>query len=372
MDNNVPREQATEYIVEEISKFFLIKEVVSLSSEYIKMKVIPRELGLTIDYLKYLYKKFININYHIFLKEQDHELILEIHKIRRIGVSNKIFLLMLIMTLVSVYITSLIWISSWMYPGKNNFMNIEVISRSFILTMMILAPLAVHELGHFIASKRLGVPSTIPIFIPGVPGITLGTFGAVIFMRALPPTLEELAIISLSGPLAGTVASIIMMMIGLPMSKIVSPASISTQEVTTLNIAPLIFLLGEHMFFKNIEGVVLLSPEAFAAYLMLLIHFMNLLPVGQLDGGQLLRGISSSRTHSVISLSVVIITLLLSVVFRQQILQMIALFVLIMYILTGGRTHLGASYDRYKNPLIMKILFLIWLLLLILLMPIPI
>ncbi|MGC9009457.1 MAG: site-2 protease family protein [Sulfolobales archaeon] len=359
------------------SKYFLIKEVYSLSQDYMRLSVIPRELGRSIDHVKKLYKELMSRNYQIILRENEKEFILEIHRLRNIGkVSRRVFTLFLLLTITTVSITAYTWILSWVSLQRDlgiAYTNLSISLRAIILVCGILFVLAFHEFGHFIVSRILGIASTIPLFIPGVPGITLGTFGAVIFMRALPSTLEDLAILAIAGPSAGFLASLVLSLYGLSLSIVIPPTTSLPSETVPINVVPMIFLILENIFFGKAEGYVLLSPEALAAYLLILIHFMNLLPVGQLDGGQIMRSIVSPRVHISTSFLLVTILLLFSLITRDTFLTSMGIFLLIIFLITGLSTpNPVASYEKFSSVSKKVVILIIWITLLFLTMPVPI
>jgi membrane-associated protease RseP (regulator of RpoE activity) len=152
----------------------------------------------------------------------------------------------------------------------------------FAFSLMII--LLSHEFSHYFASKNHGVKATLPYFIPA-PTI-IGTFGAFIKMKSPIITRKALIDIGASGPIAGFIFSVIATVIGLNMSQIVSV----TKTTGGLN-------LGDSLLFsflsRLILGIVpagydvLLHPVAFAGWIGLFVTSMNLIPVGQLDGGHI-------------------------------------------------------------------------------------
>ena len=152
----------------------------------------------------------------------------------------------------------------------------------FSLTLMII--LLSHELSHYFSSRKHGVEATLPYFIPA-PTI-FGTFGAFIKMKSPIVTRKALIDIGASGPIAGFIISVIATIIGLNMSEIVS----SAQAKGALN-------LGDSLLFSLLSRIVLgvtpsdsdilLNPVAFAGWIGLFVTSINLIPVGQLDGGHI-------------------------------------------------------------------------------------
>lgn len=156
-----------------------------------------------------------------------------------------------------------------------------------------------HEMGHYIACKYYGVPATLPYFIP-LPVISpFGTMGAVIRMRGFIPNRRALFDIGAAGPIAGFIVTLPILFIGLQQSEIV-PAAMNTENT---------MILGESLFFKMIsqlaigpvaEGMdVSLHPMAYAGWVGLFVTALNLLPIGQLDGGHILYSMLSWRSRPV-------------------------------------------------------------------------
>jgi len=152
----------------------------------------------------------------------------------------------------------------------------------FALTLMII--LLTHELSHYFASKKHGVNATLPYFIPA-PTI-IGTFGAFIKMKSPIVTRKALIDIGASGPIAGFIVSVIAVMIGLHLSKIVPV--VETKGALTLGDSILFSFLAQTVLgVTPADSDILLNPVAFAGWIGLFVTSMNLIPVGQLDGGHI-------------------------------------------------------------------------------------
>lgn len=164
--------------------------------------------------------------------------------------------------------------------------------------------LGVHELSHYLAAVAYKIRATLPYFIP-IP-FFLGTFGAFIQMRSPIPHRRALFDVSLAGPLGGLVVTIPVLLWGIANSEIVA----LEEESGLLNIDSLdprySFLmtvlcklaLGEAFG----SGVGLdLHPVAIAGYVGLIVTALNLMPVGQLDGGHIVHAMYGQRTAAGIS-----------------------------------------------------------------------
>jgi membrane-associated protease RseP (regulator of RpoE activity) len=145
----------------------------------------------------------------------------------------------------------------------------------------LLGILVCHEMGHYVAARIHGIPVSLPYFIP-VP-FFFGTFGAVIRTRGKLRSRRALLDVGASGPLAGMVVAIPCMVAGLALSQIRPlPA-----EPYQLEGQSLLYGLLKRLVVGPIpEGSdVFLHPLAWAAWIGFLVTMINLIPVGQLDGG---------------------------------------------------------------------------------------
>ena len=154
-----------------------------------------------------------------------------------------------------------------------------------------------HEMGHFIQAHRYGVYASLPYFIP-MPISPLGTFGAVIAMEPRMGHRKALFDIGITGPLAGLVPTFIFLIVGLHYSTFGKPSQVGLGVG-----APLLF-----QFLADwIRGqpppkeVLLIDPMAFAGWVGLLVTSLNLMPIGQLDGGHVLYALLRDKANRVAS-----------------------------------------------------------------------
>ncbi len=149
----------------------------------------------------------------------------------------------------------------------------------------LLAVLLAHEMGHFVTSRHYRVDVTLPYFIPAP--TLFGTLGAVIKMRSPIRKKTMLLDIGAAGPLAGIVIAIPLVIWGLYHSQVIP---ISSGDQTYLFFGDsLLFKLLSYMIVGTIpEGYdIMLSPIAFAGWVGFLVTALNLMPMGQLDGGHI-------------------------------------------------------------------------------------
>lgn len=154
----------------------------------------------------------------------------------------------------------------------------------FSLSIMII--LGAHEMGHYFAAKYHRSPVTLPYFIPlPVPG-SFGTFGAFIRLKAPVKNKRALFDVGAAGPWAGIIFAIPILFIGLATSEVLPlPVSLPYQmEGNSILYAAMKFIVFGH--FLPADGMdVHLNQIAWAGWVGLLVTSLNLIPVGQLDGG---------------------------------------------------------------------------------------
>lgn len=164
--------------------------------------------------------------------------------------------------------------------------------------------LGIHELGHYLLARRRGINVTPPYFIP-VP-FALGTFGAFIQMRSPTEDRRSLFDVAVAGPLAGLAVAIPALLMGLRTSTVVSgdvAGGLRMLDGTSVGSSLLFAMLAKLSLGPALEygHVLQLSPLAFAGWLGLLVTALNLLPVGQLDGGHIASAMFGRRIGGAIS-----------------------------------------------------------------------
>ncbi|HEY0992170.1 MAG TPA: site-2 protease family protein, partial [Kofleriaceae bacterium] len=156
-----------------------------------------------------------------------------------------------------------------------------------------------HELGHYVIARRRGVDVSLPYFIPVPPVITLGTLGAVIRMRRPIADRNTLFDVGAAGPVAGLVVAIPLLVVGLTLSKLGVTKPDDMIEGNSILYALLKYaVFGRWLPSGNLD--VQLHPMAFAGWVGLLITMINLMPIGQLDGGHIARA-ALGQSHETLS-----------------------------------------------------------------------
>ena len=184
------------------------------------------------------------------------------------------------------------------YPG----MIWQGIPFSFTLLMI----LGAHEFGHYIMAKKHHIDVTLPYFIPAPSFI--GTFGAFIKMKSPMMDRRMLLDVGAAGPLGGMIVAVPVLFVGLMLSEI-------RTDVTETGLR-----LGSSLFFSLITWIIhghlpdqvnlILHPIAFSGWIGLLVTCLNLLPVGQLDGGHVAYAIFGPRQKIVARIIMIVLIVL--------------------------------------------------------------
>ncbi len=165
-------------------------------------------------------------------------------------------------------------------------------------SVTLLSILGIHEMGHYLASRRWRVRATLPYFIP-FPSM-IGTLGAVIKLKSRIPNRRALIDIGASGPIAGFVAAVLALGVGLNLSQVIVVQHLP-EGAFSLGDSLLSAWMGRIIIGHLPEGHdVLLHPVAFGGWLGLFVTVLNLLPMGQFDGGNIVYAIFGRR-HALIT-----------------------------------------------------------------------
>lgn len=179
----------------------------------------------------------------------------------------------------------------------------------FALPLLLI--LLAHEFGHFFACRSSRVDSTLPFFLPSP--LLLGTFGAFIRIRSPIYSRKVLLNIGISGPLAGFCVLLPFLIAGAYLSRF------SSQPVPADNFVfgmPLVMRIAMLICRGIPSAQIIFHPFAMAAWAGLLATAMNLLPIGQLDGGHVLYAVAGERWHRLISTFTIGVLVLLGFAYR--------------------------------------------------------
>ncbi len=174
------------------------------------------------------------------------------------------------------------WVATWLWHGMP-------------YALSLVAILLCHEMGHWLTARRYRVETSLPYFLP-MPLTMVGTLGAFIRIRSPFPNRKALLDIGLAGPFAGFAICLPLLAVGVATARPgpVTPGGLELGE-------PLAFRLFAWAFGPAVaEGQILyLGPIGLAAWFGLLLTAINLLPMGQLDGGHALYAVFRERAHRI-------------------------------------------------------------------------
>ena len=191
-----------------------------------------------------------------------------------------------------------------MMAGADPFADPAALLEGAPFSAALLLILGAHEFSHYITSHRHGVRASLPMFIPA-PTLA-GTFGAIIRIESPIPDRRSLLEIGIAGPLAGFLVAVPIAVAGLKLSHV---AVHSSTVASSTGGGDMGIGLGSSLLFTLLERLVLgplphnaslvLHPVAFAAWIGLFVTAINLLPVGQLDGGHVLYALAGHRQEGI-------------------------------------------------------------------------
>jgi membrane-associated protease RseP (regulator of RpoE activity) len=196
--------------------------------------------------------------------------------------------------------------------------------------LALMAILGCHEMGHYLAARRYKLDVTLPYFIP-VP-FFLGTFGAFIQIKSPLPNRRALFDVGIAGPLAGLTVTLPLLLWGLSLSEVVpmpeEGSSLLSFEALDPGASLMLALLSKLVMGASLgaEQAIHLHPVAIAGCLGLVVTALNLMPVGQLDGGHIVHAMYGQRTGAIIGQVSRLLVVLLVFVHPELLIWAILLF----------------------------------------------
>lgn len=207
--------------------------------------------------------------------------------------------------------------------------NPAVLLSGLPYSLALITILGIHELGHYLTARYYNIRATLPYFIP-VP-FAIGTFGAFIQLRSPIPNRKTLFDVGVSGPLSGLIPTLPLLIWGLANSEVVPlPAKAASLDFNAFNpsFSILLALLSKLTLGGSLatSEAIKLHPVAVAGCLGLVVTALNLIPVGQLDGGHIVHAMLGQRVGAAISQIARLLVLLLSLIQPWLLLWAIILF----------------------------------------------
>ena len=203
----------------------------------------------------------------------------------------RVHVILFVATVVSVFLTGAFYAGA--IPADAGVVGwLRALPHGWRFAVPLLAILVFHEGGHYLTARLHRVDASLPYFLPLPLLSPFGTMGAVIHMRGRIASRNALLDIGASGPLAGLVVAIPVLILGLAESPVKAVESPGIQEgQSLLYIALKRLVLGEIPAGHD----VFLSPMAFAGWSGLFVTALNLIPVAQLDGGHVAYSLFGKR-----------------------------------------------------------------------------
>ncbi len=182
----------------------------------------------------------------------------------------------------------------------------KVMGLGLLYAAVLMTILIGHELSHYLTCRRHGIDATLPYFIPA-PGL-IGTFGAFIRIKSPVGRKQQFFDIGASGPLAGFLLATAAIFAGLAFSK---TAVLAPGQAIELG-DPLLIKLAVRLFFPHVPAgsQIILHPVGVAGWVGLLVTALNLIPMGQLDGGHIAYAVAGRHAKAVSRLALAGLVLL--------------------------------------------------------------
>lgn len=239
-------------------------------------------------------------------------------------------LLLFLITIISTTLAGAEWMTGRSFLFVENPLGWNDFLKGFNYSIPFLLALTFHEFGHYFTAKYYSVKASLPYYIPfwlsGMMGF--GTMGAFIRLNDRPKSRKQYFDIGIAGPLAGFVVAILVLWYGfthLPPADYVFTVhpeykafGANYAEKVYENLAGQIYI-GDNLifwFFKTYIAEPSLVPNQYelmhypylmAGYLALFFTALNLIPIGQLDGGHILYGLIGKQLNNIISPTLLVI-----------------------------------------------------------------
>lgn len=274
-----------------------VKKVVEIVNNYIN----TYEVEVTPVYLRFKFldvdnpelgKNFSKLSSELLLlgyvpqMVKNYEHYIDVFKIKRKEkYSNKANIILLLLTIASTIYAGYEFAQAYVPPGPLA-QYIMLGDGAIFFTVPLMTILGIHELGHYFVAKHYNVRASLPYFIPFIPfGFNIGTLGAFISLRDPFPNRKVMTNIGAAGPLAGFITSIPLLFLASYFQKTFVPVNNFIPPYT------LQFPLIYQLFHIHMLGKGAIFPMTISVWVGFFATALNLLPMGQLDGGHIARGL---------------------------------------------------------------------------------
>ncbi|HFE63464.1 MAG TPA: site-2 protease family protein [Caldithrix sp.] len=234
--------------------------------------------------------------------------------------------------------------------GKDIFTDISNIWYGWRYSFAVLFILTSHEMGHYLAARHHGMRVTLPFYIPlPLPGFNFCTLGAFIKIKSPIPNRRALLDVGASGPLAGFVASLVFLIIGYSTLPDFNGIVAYVEQIHPWDMhgQGINLVLGKSLLFSLFNDFlaggrlpmneVYHFPFIFAGWIGLLVTAINLIPIGQLDGGHILYSLIGKKARLAGLLSFSLLLLLNFVLIIRYLSFVWVLWILLIFLLIGFR-----------------------------------
>ena len=205
------------------------------------------------------------------------------------------------------------------YQYKGSLLSVNAFIKGLNYSFALLVILGSHELGHYLYARKNGLQATLPYFLPFI--FPFGTLGAFIRIRSPIPDKKALFDVGIAGPIAGFIMSVVFLLVGfinLPDKE--GLIRFITQLHPWSETGEGAFTLGNSLLFnflRNASGCTHLPmyevyhfPYIFAGWIGLLVTSLNLMPIGQLDGGHISYALLGSKAKGIAIAAFILLALL--------------------------------------------------------------
>jgi membrane-associated protease RseP (regulator of RpoE activity) len=299
------------------------------------------------DQLSDIIAKLLRAGYFPRIVEENSQIILQVSSGAAEGKKPRVWINVLLF-LITVLTTMM---AGTILLGKDYLTDFSKIFYGWKYSLAILTILTAHEFGHYLSAKYHGINATLPYYIPlPLPGFHFGTLGAFIRMKSPIRNRRALLDVGAAGPIAGFVMSLFFLILGysllpdrqgiIAFIETIHPFNITGEG--TINI-----VLGKSLlfsFFNDIIGHGRLPmneiyhfPFIFAGWIGFLVTAINLIPIGQLDGGHILYALVQKRARLVGILSFLLLLLLNFVLIIEYFSFVWVVWIILVFILIGFR-----------------------------------
>ena len=300
--NNYSTSLDIEFLKKQVGQFFPFYDFkYNINSVAFFCRIDKESLEQNFDSLRKSLSK--NQYFPMLRYEKGEHIIYIIQKPKRkekpIWINISLFIAVIITTIIT---GSILHLGEFSYWNLSNGMEVFSLNNLFFgalyFSLPLMSILFIHEMGHYFISKKHGIGTSLPFFLPIppiLPIFNIGTFGALIQSNDPMPNKKVLFDVGLSGPLAGFLVAIPITIIGILNAEIIPITSIE-------NLPSGEIVFGSSLLIDVIVQSVVptgytieMNPILFAGWVGLLITSINLLPAGQLDGGHIFRAVLGEK-----------------------------------------------------------------------------